>query len=486
MLDFLAETAAIMDVRRGRTLTRSDLAALSMARSGELAAAGLSTGGRVGFCHADAAALLVDLFAAWRIGATAVPLSASLLPAERERYAERYALQLWVSETPLATIASLLPAHLDRPAGQPAPAVTPGSAGLDTPALILSTSGTTAQPKGVVLTHRAVLARLCLNAERIGAASLERTLAMLPLHFGHGLIGNALSPLFAGQTLVLWTEPGIADYADLGPLIDRHAITFLSSVPALWRIALKMSPPPSRGSLRRIHVGSEPLPGDLWRSIARWSGDRPVFNMYGISEAANWICGADGADCGFIQGSVGSPWGGAARIRDDETGALMSQGRGEVLVATPGLMSGYFADEAASAAALVGGWLRTGDIGEIDERGLLRILGRLKYQINRGGLKISAEEIDELLRGHADVEDVCAFGLPDPVAGEVVAAAVVTRTGAAFDAGALRRWCAERVRPEAVPHTILRVEAIPRSERGKVRRDAARDHALASKLGQTA
>jgi len=473
MLDLLPASTQLADVRRGITIDRRKFAAACSVRCEELRGASLGEGDRLGICHRDSLALLIDLFSAWQIGAAVVPLSASLLSNERKRAADRFALSVWVSDQPLPSVKSLAPAEYRSSTGTST--ISAARTNLDSPCLILSTSGTTAEPKGVVLTRRALMARIALNIEWINADVLQRTLVTLPLHFGHGLIGNALTPLLAGGTLYLWTEPALEGLATLGALLDEHEITFLSSVPSMWRVALRVSKRPLRNSLRRIHVGSEPLPSDLWRAIANWAGERQVFNMYGISEAANWICGEDGASCDFVLGTVGRPWGGSVRIKQDERGELTESGRGEILVSTPGLMACYWQDKEGTAAALDGGWFRTGDIGELDSNGRLRVVGRIKHQINRGGIKISAEEIDALLRSHPDVEDACAFALPDPIAGEVVAAVVVAKQSADIDLSELVRWCSERVRAEAVPHKIATVDKLPRTERGKVRRDAVKD-----------
>jgi acyl-CoA synthetase (AMP-forming)/AMP-acid ligase II len=476
MLDLLPSTSRLDDARSGASLTRQELVAVCAQRLQELRNAGLGRGQRIAICHRDSFAMLIDMFATWHLGAAVVPLSASLTMGERTRAAERYAVSLWISDEPLGAVPSLPPAATTTPANTSQ--LPPADTDLDAPALILSTSGTTAEPKGVVLTRRAVLARVALNIQHIGGSELERSLVMLPLHFGHGLIGNALTPLFAGGTLTLWTEPALDGLAGLGRLIDDRRITFLSSVPSMWRVALRVSPKPAAATLRRVHVGSEALPSDLWRSIADWAGS-PVFNMYGISETANWIGGIDGESCGYETGSTGRAWGGTIRVIDDETGEFREQGRGEIAVATPGLMSKYWNDAESSAKVLAGGWFRTGDIGQLSDDGL-RVIGRLKYQINRGGIKISAEEIDALLRSHEHVEDACAFALPDAIAGEVVAAAVVAKSPQ-LDVDALRQWCAGAIRPEAVPHRIAVLDTLPRSERGKVRRDAVKDLFLASK-----
>lgn len=230
-----------------------------------------------------------------------------------------------------------------------------------------------------------------------------------------------------------------------------------------------------RHAMRRIHVGSAPLSREMWSAIAGWTGTRRVLNMYGMTETANWIAGANLEDQGPHDGLVGKPWGGAFAVLTP-AGVISDTGSGEVLVATPSAMTGYLGMETETKAAFLGPWFRTGDTGILDDNGELTLVGRIKHEINRGGVKIPAEEIDMLLERHPDVEEACAFGLPDPVAGECVAAAVVLRQGA--DIEAIKSWCRERCRAEAVPTRLFAFDAIPRNDRGKIVRDEVRTAAL--------
>src|SRR5690606_32818742 len=159
--------------------------------------------------------------------------------------------------------------------------------------------------------------------------------------------------------------------------------------------------------------------------------------------------------------------------RDD--GTLAQHGYGEVLLSDPALMSGYLNDPRMTGEAFRGSWFRTGDIGEIDADGRLRILGRSKHQINRGGIKIMAEEIELLLEQHPGVQESCAFALSDSVSGEIVAAAVVLKGGWGLTQSALQSWCAEQVRKEAVPSRIIFLSQLPRNDRGKKMRSQVRD-----------
>jgi acyl-CoA synthetase (AMP-forming)/AMP-acid ligase II len=342
---------------------------------------------------------------------------------------------------------------------------------LDDAALVLFTSGTTGAPKGVVLSFRAVLARLALNQDEIGRQTLARTLVTLPTHFGHGLIGNALTPLTAGAEIVL-VPRGLSLAQNLGPLIDEHGITFLTSVPSLWHMALRLSPKPKSGTLKRVHVGSAPLSATLWSRIAEWA-DCEVVNCYGITETANWIGGASSRDHEPADGLVGRPWGGTAGVKGDD-GAIRSQGAGAIVVQTPSLMSGYLDRADLTAAVLTDGWYTTGDLGEIDAAGNIRLTGRAKDEINRAGFKIQPAEIDMLLESHPAIAEACVFAVPDAVSGEIVAAAIKLAPGTQEDANTLRTWCLERLRREATPERWFFVGEIPKTPRGKVSRDAVR------------
>jgi oxalate---CoA ligase len=208
-----------------------------------------------------------------------------------------------------------------------------------------------------------------------------------------------------------------------------------------------------------------------------------VVNMYGVTEAANWIAGASAAEHDAEDGLVGRPWGGDIAIAGID-GRRRDIGEGEVLVRSPALMSGYLERPDLTASAFADGWLRTGDVGQIGKDGLLRLTGRLKDEINRAGIKVQPAEIDLLLEGHPDVAQACCFGLPDAVSGEMVAAAVIRRDGADVAGAALRTRCAGRIRREAVPETWFFPARLPVTERGKLNRDTVRRHCLSGDSGR--
>ena len=298
----------------------------------------------------------------------------------------------------------------------------------------------------------------------------------MPTHFGHGLIGNSLTPLLGGGDLHLLTDPGLAGAARLGATVSEHGITFLSSTPALWRIALRASPPP-RPVLGRIGVGSAPVSPALIQAIIDWSGTDDVWNMYGMTETANWAAGSSARDRPPEDGLVGRMWGGEAAIRLDD-GAIAPHGSGEIVVRTPSVMAGYYRRADLTQEAFCDGWYRTGDSGEVSRNGLIRLTGRIKDEINRAGAKVIPEEIDRLLEEHQDVSEACAFAIADPVAGEIVGVAVQPTDGADVDTAALEKWCRERIRRICVPERWFVLPELPRTARGKLSRDAVRKRCL--------
>ena len=196
------------------------------------------------------------------------------------------------------------------------------------------------------------------------------------------------------------------------------------------------------------------------------------------------MAGASSRIDGIADGFVGRTWGCAAAVVDDN-GVVQATGDGEIAVQSPSLMSGYLNRPDLTAAVLRDGWFHTGDRGSVDEHGRIWLRGRLKEEINRAGSKVQPAEIDMLLESHPAVAEACTFGIPDPVSGEAVGAAIRLVKGATADPSTLQIWCRNQAHRAIVPERWFIVDAIPHNARGKVDR-AAVSRVLAGSLPDVA
>jgi acyl-coenzyme A synthetase/AMP-(fatty) acid ligase len=475
----LDQLGTIVDVRSGTAWGPAELQRQIALRRHAIESAGVGRGDRVVIAHGGTPGFFADLFAAWSLGACCACINPALTRGELETVVDFATPRaLLVADDDACPVEGLGVAVVDT-ASNGAMADVPLGLPLQAsdPALILFTSGTTGNPKGVVHSAASLSARIDCNRRYIGDAVLQRTLCVLPTHFGHGLIGNCLTPLLSGAHLYLYPSPGIQGLPRFGGILGDNRITFMSSVPAFWKLVTKMARPPVEHALQQINIGSAPLSAELWRAVIAWSGVENVNNMYGITETANWAAGASALVYPPEDGLVGTMWGGEFAVLGED-GARRAQGEGEVLLRTPSLMSGYYQRPDLTAEVVRDGWYYTGDQGCIDANGVLRLLGRLKTEINKAGTKILPEEVDLLLERHPQVAEACTFGMPDPINGERVAVAVHL-ADVRLTATMLKQWCAERIRTDCVPEKWFIVPEIPKTDRGKINRSRVRDVCLA-------
>lgn len=449
-----------------------------------LAEAGVTRGDRVFLHHGNTLEFFPDLLAVWCLGACAVPIDGRLTPFEVETLAEtgrpRSAILAHSADAEVAArLGNLGVEVIDaaRAGAAPSSTIAPSRVHLDDDALVLFTSGTTGDPKGVVHTHRSLRARWTGLRDALGTDSFARTLCLLPTHFGHGLICNCLYPWLSGSTLHV-LPPYRADLiAGLGTLIDEHRITFMSSVPPVWRLALKLSAPPKSGSLQRVFCGSAPLSGALWESVQQWSGTKAVFNAYGITETGSWLAGTT-TDFEPEDGLIGVPWGGVVRVlRSGDTSTppweaaiCEAEETGHVWVNTPALMKGYLGRDDLTERVVSGGWFVTGDIGMLDAKGRLYLRGREREEINKGGAKLYPNDVDTVVERHERVDDVCTFGYPDALYGENVGMALVMKPSDEAAMLGLHEWMSRHLAQHQLPERWYLVDEIPRTARGKVNR----------------
>ncbi len=354
----------------------------------------------------------------------------------------------------------------------------PGHAGPEEIALLLHTSGTTSRPKLVPLSQ----ANLAASARHIGATlglgSDDVCLNIMPLFHIHGLIAAVLSSLAAGGSVIC--TPGFNALRFFQWLGDAKP-TWYTAVPTMHQAILSRAARNQEvlgsAKLRFIRSSSASLPAQVMAELESTFGC-PVIESYGMTEASHQMTSNQLPPNLRKPGSVGAAAGPEVAIMSPD-GLLMQTGHGgEIVIRGPNVTAGYEKNPEANATAFAHGWFHTGDQGVLDEDGYLRVTGRLKEIINRGGEKISPLEVDDVLMDHEAIAQAVTFAMPHPKLGEEVAAAVVLREGRDVTESDIRAFCAERLADFKVPRRVLILEEIPKGATGKLQRIG-----LAEKLG---
>ncbi len=334
---------------------------------------------------------------------------------------------------------------------------------------VLYTSGTMGKPKGVRLSHRAVVENAVQTSRILEVQSSDRLLALVPFFNIMGfsvLVGT----IVAGATLVM---QGTFDAARTVSLLQSQQVTVLHGVPTMFHLIMREDAfsANSVGSLRTGVIAGSAVTEDLVRRVRKWCD---VLVAYGLTETGPTvtITRFDDADEQRI-GSVGRALPGVeVKAADLLTGTLHGpEAVGEIAVRGPNLMAGYLRMPTETAKMYTAdGFFLTGDLGIIDEDGYVRIIGRRQETISRGGHQIYPGEIEDRLRGHPAVDDVCVIGVPNDVLGELVCACVVPIEGAVITGRELKLFAQDAMAEYKVPDIVRFFDAFPLTGSGKVRR----------------
>ncbi|HYZ33009.1 MAG TPA: acyl--CoA ligase [Crenalkalicoccus sp.] len=362
--------------------------------------------------------------------------------------------------------------------GAPGRAARPGMAETDDVALVLHTSGTTARPKIVPLTHGNVTASARNIARTLALTPEDACLNVMPLFHIHGLIAATLASLSAGAAVVC--TPGFNALRFFGWL-DAERPTWYTAVPTMHQTILARADRNreiiARAPLRFLRSSSSSLPAQAMRDLeAAFSA--PMIEAYGMTEASHQMCSNPLPPLPRKPGIVGLPAGPEVAIMDED-GTILPQGAiGEVVIRGPNVTRGYEANPEANAKAFINGWFRTGDQGVMDTDGYVMLTGRLKELIKRGGEQVSPLEVDGVLSEHPAVAQALTFAIPHAMLGEEVGAAIVLRDGMECTERELRDHCARHLADFKIPRKVVFLPEIPKGATGKLQRIG-----LAAKLG---
>jgi fatty-acyl-CoA synthase len=459
----------------GETVSYAELDRRSESVAAELLASGARRGDRIASLTANSPEHVVLFFACAKAGLILMPLNWRLAAPELAYqlddaepaflFVERD--QAEAAKAALAAAAVAEPVlrdltALDAPAADAQRSEVADDDGL----LLVYTSGTTGKPKGALLTHANCFWTNLSFDLSTGLAGDDVVLQVLPqFHCG----GWNVQPLLAwwkGATVVLERS---FDAARVLRLIEERRVTTMMGVPAIY-LFLAQEPGFSDAdlsSLRRAVVGGAPMPESL---LETWAGrGTAILQGYGLTEAAPNVLCLPAEDAVRKLGYAGKPYPHVEVALRAESGELLAgAGSGELVVRGPNVFAGYWRNDEATRAALVDGWLRTGDVAERDAEGYYRIRGRLKELYISGGENVYPAEIEAVLHEHPGVADAAVAGVPDERWGEAGIAFVVAAEGVALEADDLRAFCAERLARYKLPREFHLVAELPRSGAGKV------------------
>ena len=477
--DAPAERTAIILPESGIRVTYRQLREQVAEMADALASLGIGRGDRVATSLPNGLPTIVSFLAASAAG-TAAPLnpgyreeevsfyladtSAKILlcPADGAAEARKAAGALGVPVYSLEMDGAGFVRIAGAPRGKTASAPSP-----DDVALVLHTSGSTGRPKRVPILHRNMTASTQNIVAHYALAPDDVALCVMPLFHVHGLVASTLSTLLSGGAVAV---PAKFNALSFWRTVRDTNATWYSAVPTIHNLLLSRAGderPAGAEGLRFIRSCSASLPAEMMDKMERVFGV-PVLEAYGMTEASHQMASNPQPPAVRKAGSVGPGTGVRIGIMDEAGGLLARGERGEVVIQGPNVVSGYENNPDANAKSFTKGWFRTGDQGFLDEDGYLRLTGRLKELINRGGEKIGPREIDDVLLSHPAVAEAVCFGVPHPAWGEEVAAAVVLKEP--VGEADILAFCKERLAEFKRPKKIFVTDAIPRTATGKIQR----------------
>ncbi len=489
MRDWVAQRAraspdatALIDASDNTHWTYHELTRAVNETAGHLAGVGVLPGDHVGVLLETSVAYVRLIHAVARLGAVLVPLNTRLTEAELAPQIERAGVSVLVcSDDTEATAAATegtgvsvvsLDAsrrnHVTKLDSQPTAEVQPATWDADDPQLIMFTSGTTGQPKAVVLTHGNFAASAEASAYRLGTLPDDRWLVCLSLYHMGGL-SPILRAARYGSTVVLVED---FDEQAVGDAIATYQPTGISLVPVMLSRLLDAGV--SFGSFRFVLLGGAPAPDDLIKRCERESV--PVYPTYGMTEAASQIATATPSEAFTYPGTVGRPlFGSDVTVVGDDGDPVEPGEPGELVVSGPTVMKEYYDDYETTVDAFSAYGLHTGDMGYQDEGGRLWVANRRADRIITGGENVDPAEVMAVLCTHPAVADAAVVGIDDAEWGERVCALVITEGDEDVTSDELKAHCKATLAGYKCPRVVGFATELPRTASGTVEREKVRE-----------
>jgi malonyl-CoA/methylmalonyl-CoA synthetase len=440
---------------------------------------------RVAFLAPSGAHYVATQWGIWRAGGIAVPLATSHPPAELEYVIRDADAEVVIVHPDLASPVEGLAEMRRRRVLTTTAALTGSARAPDRPtaaiseerrAMMVYTSGTTGKPKGVVTTHANIRAQVTSLIEAWEWTANDLILLVLPLHHVHGIVNVLTCALWAGARCEMLPQSRSFDAGRVWQRIADGDLTLFMAVPTIYGrliTAWEAAPPEGRRAMsagcarmRLMVSGSAALPV---RTLERWReiSGHVLLERYGMTEIGMALSNPLHGE--RRPGFVGTPLPGVEVRLVDDTGRPVPAGTpGEIEVRGPGVFVEYWRRPQATAEAFRDGWFRTGDVAQVED-GAYRILGRSTVDIIKtGGYKVSALEIEDVLRAHPAVAECAVVGVADSEWGERVCVAVERRGAGELALSALQAWAKDRLAPYKIPRVLRCVPELPRNALGKV------------------
>lgn len=452
-----------------RMLSYHEVEVLVCAAAEDLSERGIGVGDVVGVMLENSVEFVVSVFGAWFLGAVVTPINPTFTQRELQyQLADSNAKLLLTNESVLSRLEDLRVATLDAAQlrtvaeGTPHARMTQATA----LALLIYTSGSTGQPKGVMLDHANLNAMANGFAGHVAMSKRDRALLVLPLFHVNAICVSLLGPISVGGSTVLMRRFSPLPFIDA---IERHRPTYFSAVPAILARLVDLPAEVSSdfSSVRFVLCGAAPVSEELLQLSAERFELR-ILEGYGLTEAS-CASACNPLDGPHKLGTVGPALAGQQIRLTDEAGNPVPIGeRGEIRISGPTVMRGYHGRPYATAETIVDGWLRTGDVGVLDEDGYLRIVDRLKDMIIRGGENIYPKEIESHLATHPAVLEAAVVGAAHPTLGEVPVAYVVAHAEAHLTVEELLAHCTVGLMKIKIPARLEILDTLPRNPVGKI------------------